>query len=166
MLSICFSTKDKRRVSGIHHFIEKYGLSIELNPRRKTRICIAYGSADAKGDFIIRVPENDFSSKFEGWISSKNLRAPIFEMPSEVSGDSMADFVSETIFPCISKSEKQISFGFDLFNSVGQVLSGAFEPILHSLSSKDKKSISKVPFLDIYEEFLFKAILLNNPFLQ
>ena len=71
MISLYYTTEDRFSRYGINHFIEKFGIPVEINKPSSSGIVIAYG-CKANGDFVITVEENEIQNTICGRICTAN----------------------------------------------------------------------------------------------
>ena len=69
MISLYYTTDDRFSRYGIHHFIEKFGIPVEINKPSSSGIVIAYGGKTS-GDFVITLEENEIKNTICGKIST------------------------------------------------------------------------------------------------
>ncbi len=159
MISLYHKTENCYSLYGIDHFIEKFGLPIEVNGV-ECKICINYG-VEKKGDFVIKIEENEILDKIAGKIKAYGEVAPIFEIPFDTGKGQVIAYYDcgEEIYPCITFSENCVKIGLDIFKETGYLLSGHLDRIWANLDEALKREIARIPVVDFYEELLFKSIL-------
>ena len=161
MISLYYTTVDRFSHYGINHFIEKFGIQVEINKPSPSGIVIAYGGK-ASGDIIITLKENEIKNSISGTVSTPSEQIPVCEIPRDTGlGDEViAYFESGTIrYPCVTRTEQGIAMGIDIFKETGYLLSGHLDTIRPSLDSTTKKELAAKPVVDFLENILFQAIL-------
>ncbi len=161
MISLLNSSDDFLRLQGIRHFIEKTGIPIDYYKGETTSFCIQCGN-DQRGEFSICIKDSNVRNRRFGIINAFDTQVPVFQIPENTGkGDSTIGFYENEgeSFPCITRFHNRIVFGFDIFHEIGLILSGNLEKIREDLDEFEKSRISQIPLLDIYENFIFKAIL-------
>ena len=174
MISICHNTIDQASLDGIRHFVERFGIPVEINPPGKSDIVISYGNCARGGDFTIRVAEHLIRDEFCGEVLSRSGSAFICEVPEniDVSDEIIAYYQKNAdYFPCIARKAKEVHIGVDIFRETGSILSGHLEGIHASLEKETKRKIATRPSMDFLEFLLFDSILagcreLNIPLVQ
>ena len=173
MISLYYTTDDPFSLYGIHHFMEKTGIAFEINKPSTSGIVITYGS-ETKGDFLINIEKNEIKNHICGRISLDNEKIPLCETPhnSNSEDDIIAFFeTTDKKYPCVTRYERGITIGVDIFKETGYLLSGHLDAIRPSLDSPAQKELASKPCVDFLENILFNAILdgcnkLNIPFVQ
>ncbi|KUG18926.1 hypothetical protein ASZ90_011372 [hydrocarbon metagenome] len=163
MITIAAPPEDAYRLAGIRHFIETSGIPATLNQHGDLPTCIRFGNGMG-ADFLIRIAARDEQGRIAGQVRAFGSEAPVFEIPDNTGdGDEIQGYFegSGESNPCITLSRNTITIGFDIFREIGFLLSGYMESIWSDLSEIEKKRIAATPILDIYEEILFKTILLG-----
>jgi len=54
-----YSTRNQYSLCGIFHFFQKYGVPLQINDDKGSKISIIYGNETYKGGFIIRICEEE-----------------------------------------------------------------------------------------------------------
>jgi len=161
MISLYHHTDNPFSLYGIHHFIEKFGLSITLNVPSQSGIVIAYG-AEAKGDFLIEIYQNEIQNNHCGNICTPSEHIPLCEHPRDTgtAKEAVAYFENGTTrYPCVTRTERGISIGIDIFKETGYMLSGHPDSLCPSLELSAKQELASKPVVDFLEKILFEAIL-------
>jgi hypothetical protein len=162
MISLCYITDNRFSRYGIHHFIEKFGIPVEINKPSQSGIVIAYGSK-AKGDFFIEVKENEIQDSVRGNICTNNDKVPICEIPHD-SGteDEVISYFQNgtTRYPCLTRTKQGFTIGIDIFKETGYLLSGHLDSIRPSLDITTQKELAAKPVVDFLENLLFEVILI------
>ena len=161
MISLYYSTDNPFCHYGINHFIEKFGIPLEINKSSQSGIILAYG-VKMKGDFVITLEENEIENTICGKISCPSDEIPVCEIPRDTgSGDEViAHFNNNTIrYPCVTRTNRGISIGIDIFKETGYLLSGHLDAIRPSLNSSLQEELASKPVVDFLENVLFNAIL-------
>jgi peptidoglycan/xylan/chitin deacetylase (PgdA/CDA1 family) len=128
MVKIRYSPDNLYRKYGIKHFISRYKIPLEMGPDKTGK------------ELTIDIKEGDITPHAETWVKTEYGRIPIFQD----LGDS--EYREE--------NGNNVKINFDLFNAIGHMLSGHFE----NFSSEEKRTISSLPVVDIYEKILFDDI--------
>jgi len=162
MISLYSSNGDCFSNYGIDHFIERFGIAVERNAPSQSGIVIEYGS-EADGDFVITVKENEIQNSLCGSISWKTEKIPVCEIPHDQGsgcGDVLAYFDNgRTRHPCVTRTERGISIGADIFRETGYLLSGHLDTIWPTLGNQQKNDLAVKPIVDLLENILFDAVL-------
>lgn len=161
MISIYYRTDNQFSLYGINHFIEKFGIPITLNTASQSGIVIAYG-VEAKGDFLIKIGENEIHNNLCGKICTPYEKIPLCEIPRDTGpGDEVIAYFENgtTTYPCVTRTMQSIIIGIDIFKETGYLLSGHLDTIRPSLDSTIKKELASKPVVDFLENMLFNAIL-------
>ncbi len=161
MISLYHSTDDPFGLYGIHRFIEKSGIPVEINKPTSSGVVITYGEK-VKADFVITVEQNEIKKSICGKIILKSGTIPVSELPKDTgSGEEvLAYFENNTSrYPCITKTNQGIIIGIDIFKESGCLLAGHLDTIRPSLDLLIKKEIASKPVVDLLENLLFNAIL-------
>lgn len=161
MISIYYRTDNPYSLYGINHFIEKFGIPITLNIASQSGIVIAYG-AEANGDFLIKIGENEIQNNLCGKICTPYEKIPLCENPIDTGtvDEVIAYFENGTTrYPCVTRTKQGITIGIDIFKETGYLLSGHLDTIRPSLDSTIKKELASKPTVDFLENILFEAIL-------
>jgi hypothetical protein len=161
MISLYHTSEDRFSLYGIHHFIEKFGIRVEINKPSQSGIVMAYG-VDASGDFVITVAENEMKNTICGKISSLSEKIPVCEIPRDTrsEGKVIAYFENGAArYPCITRTKQGFTIGIDIFEETGYLLSGHLDAIRPSLDSATQKELASKPIVDFLENLLFDAIL-------
>lgn len=160
MISLYYTVKDRFSRYGIYHFIEKFGIPVEINKPSQSGIVIAYG-IEAAGDFVISIAENEIKNTVWGKISTSSEKIPLCEIAHNTgSGDVLAHFENDaTRYPCVTRKDYGISIGIDVFRETGYLLSGHLDTIRQSLDNSMQKELASKPVVDFLETLIFNAIL-------
>ena len=161
MISFYYTTEDRFSRYGINHFIEKFGIPVEINKPSSSGIVIAYG-CKASGDFVITVEENEIQNTVCGRICTENEKIPVCEIPHDTGtgNEVIAYFETDTTrYPCVTRKDQGVSIGIDIFKETGYLLSGHLDAIRPSLDSTTQKELASKPVVDFLENILFEAIL-------
>jgi hypothetical protein len=162
MISLCYTTDNRFSRYGIHHFIEKFGIPIEVNKPSQSGIVIVYGTKTT-GDFFIEVKENEIKNNIPGRICTEKDTIPLCEIPQDTGSGSgvIAWFENDlTRFPCITRNELGVTIGIDIFRETGYLLSGHLDSIRPSLDITSQKELAAKPVIDFLENLLFEVILI------
>jgi peptidoglycan/xylan/chitin deacetylase (PgdA/CDA1 family) len=163
MISLFHHTEDGCSLNGIRHFIETSGIPISVNQDSQSGVCILYGEG-RRGDFSLCIQNNDLQSRVHGVVRAFGIEAPIFETPNNTGeGGKIFGFFEKDgeKFPCITFTQNTITIGFDIFREIGYLLSGHIESIRNDLSQAEEIRIPEPPIIDIYEDILFRSILIG-----
>jgi hypothetical protein len=163
MISLYYTTEDRFCLYGIHHFIEKFGIPVEINKPSQSGIVIAYGG-NANGDFVIALEENEIKNTVCGKISLQSDKIPVCEIPGNTGpGDEVIAYFENgtTRYPCITRTKQGFTIGIDIFKETGHLLSGHLDAIRPSLDSTTQKELAAKPVVDFLENLLFEAILIG-----
>jgi hypothetical protein len=161
MISLHYSTKNRFSLYGIQHFIEKFGIPIEINKPSQSGIMIVYGGK-ASGDFVITLEENEIKNTICGKISLQSDTIPVCEIPRDTGpGEEMIAYFENgtTRYPCVTQTKQGITIGIDIFKETGYLLSGHLDVIHPSLDTTTQKELASKPIVDFLENILFNAIL-------
>ena len=161
MISLYLTNEDRFSHYGINHFIEKFGILVEINKPSSSGIVIAYGGK-ASGDFIIALEENEIKNSICGKVSTSSELIPVCEIPRDTgSGDEVIAYFEDgtTRYPCVTRTKEGIIIGIDIFKETGYLLSGHLDMIRPSLNNTTKKELAAKPVVDFLENILFDAIL-------
>jgi peptidoglycan/xylan/chitin deacetylase (PgdA/CDA1 family) len=161
MISLYYQTDNPLSIYGINHFIEKSGISCQINKPSPSGIIVAYG-CEVPADFVISVDENVIQNTVCGKISIPDNEIPVCEIPHNTGmyEKVIADFKTDTTrFPCITKNNQGVTIGIDIFKETGYLLSGHLDSIRQSLDTTTQKEIATKPIVDLLENILFSAIL-------
>jgi hypothetical protein len=161
MISLYFNSQDRFSRYGINHFIEKFGIPIEINKPSPSGIVITYG-IEVHGDFVISVEENEVKNNICGKILGLDENIPLCENPFNTGAgkEVVVDFESgETRYPCVTRTDEGYTIGIDIFKETGYLLSGHLDSLRPSLDSNIKKALASKPTVDILQNILFNAIL-------
>jgi len=161
MISIYYNTDDQFSRYGVNHFIEKFGIPIQINKPSKSGIIIAYG-VQIQGTFVIDIEENEIKNTICGKISTKYEKIPLCEKPRDTGSDDevIALFENEdSKYPCVTRNDHGFSIGVDIFKETGYILSGHLDSLWQSLDTTTKKELASKPVVDFLENILFQAIL-------
>lgn len=161
MISIYYRTDNQFSLYGINHFIEKFGIPITLNTASQSGIVIAYG-VEAKGDFLIKIGENEIHNNLCGKICTPYEKIPLCENPLDTGtvDEVIAYFENGTTrYPCVSRTEQGITIGIDIFKETGYILSGHLDSLRSSLDVPSRRDLASIPIVDFLENILFNAIL-------
>ena len=82
MISLYHTTDNPYSLYGIHHFIEKSGIPVEINKPSSSGIVISYGGKP-QGSYVISVQENEIQNLICGNISQESYTIPVCEIPQE-----------------------------------------------------------------------------------
>ena len=147
MISMYYNTKDPYTLYGIGHFFHKYGIPVQINDDKNTKISIIYGNGNetCKGNFIIKIREEEIKDDEFALRILQNLD------PEEGLNDIYKLYILH--------SENQIDVKFDIFKEMGYFLSIKFEEALSKLDYQKRKIILRVPVVDYYEKTLFDLLL-------
>jgi len=161
MISLYYSTKDQFSVYGINHFIEKFGIPVEINKPSSSGIVIAYGEK-TNGDFVIALEENEINNTICGTISQQSDTIPVCEIPRDTGPEDevIAYFENGTTrYPCVTWTKQGFTIGIDIFKETGYILSGHLDAIRSSVSTSAQQELASKPVVDFLENVLFNAIL-------
>jgi peptidoglycan/xylan/chitin deacetylase (PgdA/CDA1 family) len=161
MISLYYATDDPFSLYGIRHFIEKTGIAFEINKPSTSGVVIAYG-IEARADFLIQIGNNEIKNQICGRISLDSEKIPICEIPynTDSGSASLAYFETEDIrFPCLTRDDRGVTSGIDIFKETGYLLSGHLDAIRPSLDSTTKKDLASKSVVDFLENILFNAVL-------
>ena len=145
MISIHYSTKDQYTLYGIGHFFQKYGIPMQINDDKNSKISVVYGNETCNGDFIIRIQEEE--------IKDDTL------VPRILQNLNIEEGLNDIYKLYIIHSENQITVNFDIFKEIGYILSAKFEAVLSKLNYQKRKIFSRTPIVDVYEKMLFDILL-------
>lgn len=157
MISIHYSTENQYSLYGISHFFQKYGIPVQINDNKNSKISIVYGNETCKADFIIKIREEE--------IKDDEFALRILQNHDPEEG------LNNVYKLYTTHSENQITINFDIFKEIGYILSGKFDEILPKLDCQQRKIIARTPIVDIYEKMMFEVLLyacqkLNVPLVQ
>jgi len=161
MISVYYRTDNQYSLYGIHHFIEKFGIPINVNKPSQSGIVIAYG-AEVQGDFLIKIGETEIKNYICGKVSSQSEKIPLCEIPADTGllDEVIAYFENDTTrYPCVSRTKQSIIIGIDIFKETGYLLSGHLDTVRPSLDALAKQDLATNPVVDFLENILFKSIL-------
>jgi hypothetical protein len=161
MISFYYTTKDRFSRYGIYHFIEKFGIPVEINKPSQSGIVITYG-VQGPGDFIISVDENEIKNNLCGKIQTNDENIPLCEIPFNTgSADEVIGHFenNDTRYPCVTRTDHGYSIGIDIFKETGWLLSGHLDTVRSSLDTTTKKEVALNPTVDLLQNILFNAIL-------
>ena len=164
MISLNYSKDDPYSRYGIEHFIGKSGLGIQINKPGPAGIMIAYGS-DTPGEFVISVKENPILDKVTGSVSATDGSYLICETAHETGNGNgvIAVFDNGTRkYPCMTRKDRGIEIGIDIFKETGHILSGHPDRIRSVLSEEEKRRLASQPTVDFLENLLLTAILAGS----
>jgi hypothetical protein len=163
MISLYYSTQNRFSLYGINHFIEKFGIPIEINKPSKSGIVIGYGT-EFKGDFPIEIKENEIKNSICGRICTEKNKIPICEIPWDTGpGDEVIAYFenSTSRYPCVTRKDHGVSIGIDIFKETRYLLSGHLDSVRPSLDKTTQKELASKPVVDFLENLLFEAILIG-----
>ncbi len=162
MISLYYHSEDPFSRYGINHFIEKFGIPVEINKPSQSGVVIDYG-CNVSGDFLISLEKNEIENTVCGKISTHSEKIPLCEIPRDTGfGEVIAYFENATTrYPCVTRKERVITIGIDIFRETGYLLSGHLDTIRQSLDSSTKKELASKPVVDFLETLLFNAILIG-----
>jgi peptidoglycan/xylan/chitin deacetylase (PgdA/CDA1 family) len=161
MISLHYTTKDHFSRYGINHFIERFGILVEINKPSSSEIVIVYGEK-ANGAFIIAIEENEIKNTICGRICTQFAKIPICEIPLDIGlGEEVIAYFENgtTKFPCVTRTKQGITIGIDIFKETGYLLSGHLDVIRPSLNGSTQKEMASIPIVDFLENLLFNAIV-------
>jgi hypothetical protein len=173
MISLYYSTDDPFSLYGIQHFIEKNGISVEINQPSLSGIVITYG-VEVKGDFLIKIENNEIKDHICGKISVADEKIPLCEIPRD-TGSGLENITyfetSNKLYSCQTRHDQGITIGIDIFKEIGYLLSGHLDKIRPYVDGKTNEELASKPMVDLLEDLLLKAILdgcnkLNIPLVQ
>ncbi len=165
MITISHDGKDPYRTYAIEHFIQKYGLSANVNIEEASIVLISIMSdknRDQAARLDIQVLESGIGQDVAGYVKYEGKEIALFERAARLSS---RDVVLATFsdgdqeYPCVTAGENTITIGFDLFREVGRILSGHLEEIWGIRDEKCKR-LMQTPLVDCYEQLLFDCISL------
>ena len=161
MISLYHNTDDPYSLYGIRHFIEKTGISVEINKPSASGIVISYG-IEAKGDFLIKIENNEIKNHICGRILLNDEKILLCETPHDTgTGDETLAYFETTDkrYPCQTRYDTGVTIGIDIFKETGYLLSGHLDTIRDSLDEKTKREIISKPIVDFLENLLYISIL-------
>jgi hypothetical protein len=161
MISLYYKTEDRFSRYGIQHFIEKFGIPVQINKPSQSGIILSYG-CHASGDFIISIEENEIRNIPCGNISTHAGKICLCETPRDAGpeGEAIAVFENDTMrYPCVVRKKPGIFVGIDIFREIGYILSGHLDTIRPALDNSTQNMIASQPSVDFLENILFSAIL-------
>jgi hypothetical protein len=161
MISLYYNTDNRFSRYGIYHFIEKFGIPVEINKPSQSGIVITYG-VKASGDFVITVHENKIKDNICGKILILDENIPLCELPRNTGseGEVTATFENDDVrYPCVTQTDHGYSIGVDIFKETGYLLSGHLDSIRPYLDSIIKTELASKPTVDLLQNILFNAIL-------
>jgi len=161
MISIYHNSEDPFSLYGIHHFIEKTGIAFEINKPSSSGIVIAYG-VEVKGDFVIKIENNEIQDHICGRISLHKEKIPLCETPHDTGPgfEAVAYFeIPDKRYPCLTRNEGGITLGIDIFKETGYLLSGHLDNIWDNLDETTKTEIISKPITDFLENLIYSSIL-------
>jgi peptidoglycan/xylan/chitin deacetylase (PgdA/CDA1 family) len=161
MISLYYNTEDPFSLYGIEHFIDKSGISFELNKPSTSGIVITYG-IEVKGKFVIKLEKNDIQDHICGRISLDNEKIPVCEIPHDTGSgrETVAYFkIADKIHPCATVNDGNIAIGIDIFKETGYLLSGHLDGIHDTSDDSLKSEIAGEPIVDALENLLYSSIL-------
>jgi len=164
MISLYYTTGDRFSLYGIHHFIEKFGILVEINKPSQSGILIAY-AGKTNGDFVIAIEDNEIKNTVCGNISTQSETIPICEIPRNTGpGDEVIAYFENgtTRYPCVTRTKQGFTIGIDIFKETGYLLSGHLDAIRPSLDSTTQKDLASKPVVDFLENIVFNAILVGS----
>jgi peptidoglycan/xylan/chitin deacetylase (PgdA/CDA1 family) len=88
----------------------------------------------------VEVSGSPLEERIVSWIKTAHGEVPLFE---DIKGK-----------PYIQETAGQLKINFSAYEAIGRILSGHLE----TLPPEEKKRISKIPIVDIYEQILFDAL--------
>ena len=168
MISLYHTTDNPYSLYGIHHFIEKSGIPVEINKPSSSGIVISYGGKP-QGSYVISVQENEIQNLICGNISQESDIIPVCEIPQEtgMEDEVIASFKNGASgYPCVTRTKQGFTFGIDIFKETGYLLSGHLDTIRPNLDPFAKKELASSPVVDFLENLLFDAILAGCQALQ
>ena len=161
MISLYYRTDNPYSLYGINHFTEKFGIPIMLNSPSESGIGLAYG-VEAKGDFLIKMNENEIHKGLCGKCCTPSEKIPLCENPLDTgTADTVIAYFENgtTRYPCVSQTKHGITIGIDIFKETGYLLSGHLDNIRPSLDVISRRELASKPTVDFLENILFEAIL-------
>lgn len=161
MISLYYKTEDRFSEYGIRHFIEKFGIPVQINQPSQSGIVIAYGS-HVSGDFVIHIEENEIQNDICGEVTTPDDKIFICETPRDTGPgeEVIAHFEHDSArYPCVVRNKDGFHIGIDIFRETGWILAGHLDSIRPGLGGAVKKEIASQPCVDFFENILFKAIL-------
>lgn len=163
MISIGHNINNPYAQYGLDHFLFKYGIKAGINQAENPDVVISYGnSIESKGRTTIQILSNEIKPGIAGYFQFGNETVPLFEIPEklDVTAENkvLATFQSDSdSYPCVITNDNNVIIGFDVFNEVGQILSGYLEPIFWKQTDESER-LMRIPVVDILEEFLFGCL--------
>lgn len=161
MISLFYCTGDHYSQYGITHFIEKFGIPIQVNKPSQSGIVISYG-CHASGDFVISIEKNEIRDTLCGQVSMPVGKILICETPHDPGPgiETVATFDNVTAqYPCVVRKNQGIFIGIDIFRETGYLLSGHLDTVRPTLDITKKNKIAAQPSVDFIENILFRAII-------
>ncbi len=162
MISIGHDIGNAYAKYGFDHFLFKYGIRASVNQAKSPDVSISYSShIESGGGTIIQIVSNAMQTDITGYLQFGSNEVPLFEIPKKLDvgvGDKvLANFQSGSgSYPCVMAGDNGLIIGFDIFNQIGQILSGYLEPIFLRENDESKR-LARSPIVDILEEFLFDS---------
>lgn len=164
MISFVGDTDDSFSRYGIDHFIHTTGLSVVPGVNADSGVCVGY-ETEGMGQFSVSVVKNTAIELQAGKIVMDNLEYPLFQVPMnthDAENRCIAEFRSnDQKYPCISGSNSRIRIGFDIFRLTGYLLSSNPDQTETGTDEKQYPSLISYPLVDLYENILFKTILMG-----
>jgi len=166
MIALHYNTEDPYRIYGINHFIQKYGIRMNINTGSKINIIYGHTKDNIYKDitgFNIQIIENDMRNNISGYLKTDAENIPLFEKPIRLNKyeeyeETLVMFDDkENEYPCVVLGNNSIIFGFDIFNEVGHILSGHLDTLWKSKASESQQ-MAKIPIIDYYEKILFDCL--------
>jgi hypothetical protein len=162
MISLYVMENDHYGMYGIRHFLEKTGISVQVNRPSSSGIVITYGT-DTKGKYSIKIEKNEIQDRICGRLAVNNEKILLCETPHNTgSGEDIhARFepVGRSSFACVTRYSSGITIGIDIFRETGYLLTGHLDRIRETLAPEDRRELAAKPVVDALEELLFEAIL-------
>jgi len=160
MISIFCSANNRYSRIGIHHFIEKFGISVSVDDSASsTMIVVSEPTLNKK--CVINFQDQSIQNKICGNLHISGLDVPICQIPAETvsDGDIIAFFEQGTIrYPCITRNKDGNFMGIDIFNETGHILSGLYDGLRDSLDTATGRKLAAEPVVDILENLLFEEL--------
>jgi hypothetical protein len=147
---------------GLDHFRKKYGL-ILASDARSADIVIG-SSPSAVNEAGLQIILNSDDKEGIGYLHLSGKVIPFFRQPAETTGPgSLASAVfGNRGYPCVSMTDRRITFGFDVFTEIGRILDGARDSFFLRKDAVGA-TLRALPVVDILEDFVAAAIQRVSP---
>jgi len=150
-------------VYGLNHFLFKYGIEVSIVGGPQAVIRITNGSSDDNLYPVVvhvRRSSGELQQRIMGYLKGGTTKVPLFEVPRRSSAKTgvVAVFEAEgESYPCLVRSDGRLDVGFDIFGTIGYLLSGHLDSSVSECGDVWSEML-KIPVVDILEKLLFESL--------